>query len=73
MGLRRHRRRSPLQAADIDEVDRPKEPKPVGAARSEFERAVRSGTLSAPPTTASPKPAEATPRSVEEFEPGEIV
>jgi hypothetical protein len=33
-----------------------------GAARSEFERAVRSGTLSAPPTAASPKPAEATPR-----------
>jgi hypothetical protein len=33
-----------------------------GAARSEFERAVRSGTLSAPPTAASPKLAEATPR-----------
>ena len=35
------------RATDIDKVDRPKEPKRVGAARSEFERAVRSGTLSA--------------------------
>ena len=32
-----------------------------GAARSEFERAARSGTLRAPPTTTPPKPAEATP------------
>jgi NAD(P)-dependent dehydrogenase (short-subunit alcohol dehydrogenase family) len=31
-----------------------------GAARSEFERAARSGTLRAPPTTTPPKPAEAT-------------
>ena len=31
-----------------------------GAARSEFERAVRYGTLRAPPTTTPPKPAEAT-------------
>jgi hypothetical protein len=30
------------------------------AARSEFERAARSGTLRAPPTTTPPKPAEAT-------------
>ena len=32
----------------------------AGAARSEFERAARSGTLRAPPTTTPPKPAEAT-------------
>src|SRR5437016_14184446 len=31
-----------------------------GAVRSEFERAARSGTLRAPPTTTPPKPAEAT-------------
>ena len=31
-----------------------------GAARSEFERAARSGTLRAPPTTTPPEPAEAT-------------
>src|SRR6266850_1187487 len=31
-----------------------------GAARSEFERAARSGTLRAPPTTTPPKPAKAT-------------
>jgi hypothetical protein len=31
-----------------------------GAARSEFERAARSGTLRAPPSAAPPKPAEAT-------------
>jgi hypothetical protein len=31
-----------------------------GAARSEFERAARSGTLRAPPATTPPKPAEAT-------------
>ena len=31
-----------------------------GAARSECERAARSGTLRAPPTAAPPKPAEAT-------------
>ncbi len=31
-----------------------------GPARSEFERAARSGTLRAPPTTTPPKPAEAT-------------
>ena len=31
-----------------------------GAARSEFERAARSGTLRAPPTAAPPEPAEAT-------------
>src|SRR5215831_9510550 len=31
-----------------------------GAARSEFERAARSGTLRAPPTTTPPKPAGAT-------------
>src|SRR5206468_11031831 len=33
-----------------------------GPARSEFERAVRSGTLRAPPTAAPPEPTEVKPR-----------
>src|SRR5215469_6002488 len=46
---------------------RSKEPKPVahashGAARSEFERRCDREHLCAPPTAASPKPTEATPR-----------
>src|SRR4029077_17731627 len=58
-------RQAPLRSDSIysRQSEEPKNRLPTGAdgaARSEFERAARSGTLRAPPSAAPPKPAEAT-------------